>query len=121
MIKWAKVQYVLAWMDKFATASAIRYYWPAILSILPPDSNRVSAELSERHREPVGISRVMPLIRETAGYVASALLIPEDVEKPKPLLELRIIIGTYVRLVDGTTVLADGDAVSVPSFTVSIG
>lgn len=79
--QWAKVRHVLEWMDVNATPAAIRYYWPAVMSLIPPEFNKIEGELSDRHRTPTGINQLMPLIRETAGIVASGLLIPET-EKP---------------------------------------
>lgn len=71
-----KVMHVMNWMDANATPGAIRHYWPTMLSLAPH-----CVELNEastfRYVEPAGISPMLPLLRETATLVASALLLPK--------------------------------------------
>lgn len=114
LVKWAKVQHVLKWMDRNATVGAIRYYWPTILSLLPEDDAakpRVSLDLGDRHRTPIGINLITPLIRETAGIVACGLLLPKVDKKQRALLSLEF---------QSRTIVIDGVDVPVPSYTLHL-
>jgi len=72
----AAVRAAIMWLDRNSSINALRYYFPSVLSLVP-DKHRVPYELSERFVQPQGVAAYVPLIRETAGIVASALLLPE--------------------------------------------
>lgn len=111
--QWAMVSHVLEWLDKNATAGAIRYYWPAVMSLIPPEnSGKIAIDLSDRHREPIGISKLIPMIRETAGIVASGLLLADkDIPARANLLQLAI---------PEHTVIKHGLAIKVPTISVDL-
>ncbi len=73
---WCRVGHMLNWLDANATPGAIRHYWPTMLS-LAPRCDALKEASTFRYVEPAGISALLPLLRETAGTVASALLLPE--------------------------------------------
>lgn len=70
-----KVRKVIRWF-KHSTSCAVRYYWPAMAALLPPD-HYIHKVDGLRYREPVGISAILPLLRETGGIITSALLCPK--------------------------------------------
>jgi hypothetical protein len=71
-----KVRKVIEWFDEHSvTIGAAVYYWPTILSLLPP-THLVHEASGERYREVSGIAEIVPLLRETAGIVAGASLCP---------------------------------------------
>lgn len=71
-----KVRKVIEWFGEHkVTPGAARYYWPTILSLLPA-SHAVHETSGDRYREVTGIGEIIPLLRETAGIVASAHLCP---------------------------------------------
>lgn len=72
--RFSTVRYVLEWFNTHATAGAVRHYWPTILSLV--DNDAVNNATLGRYKEPDGISSLLPLIRETATTVASALILP---------------------------------------------
>jgi hypothetical protein len=76
--KFAVVSHVLSWLDANATPGAMRYYWPTMLA-LAPECPALNVQAPARFIEPVGVAPLLPLIREAASTVASALLLPADV------------------------------------------
>ena len=81
-MEWNKVRCVVKWLnDHIVTPSAARHYWPTILSLVN-ESHPVYGVDGERFKDVEGISAIIPLMRETAGIVATALLMPR-VEPPK--------------------------------------
>lgn len=74
--RFCMVKHVLNWMDANATPGAIRHYWPTMLTLAPKCDELMGAS-SVRYVEPEGISDLLPLLRETATTVASALLTPQ--------------------------------------------
>jgi len=76
----AAVDHVMRWLDNNATPGAIRYYWPTMLSLVP-DCAAVNIETPTRFIEPKGLAPLLPLLRETATTVASALLLPANDEQ----------------------------------------
>ena len=81
-MEWNKVRCVVKWLNENdATPSAARHYWPTILSLVN-ESHPVHGVDGERFKDVEGISAIIPLMRETAGIVATALLMPK-VEPPK--------------------------------------
>lgn len=82
-MEWNKVRCVVTWInDHIVTPSAARHYWPTILSLVN-ESHPVYGVDGERFKDVEGISAIIPLMRETAGIVATALLMPKV--EPKPL------------------------------------
>lgn len=80
--KFTAVQHCLMWLDANATPGAMRYYWPAIMSLA--GDNAVFKDIDgSRFKEPDGIGPMLPMLRETASTVASALLLSQErVVKP---------------------------------------
>lgn len=89
-----KVQHVMNWLDANATPGAMRHYWPTIMSLAPKCPALIEAS-TFRHTDPPGISTLLPLLRETAGTVASALLLPkrEVAQDSDPMI---VNFGNYV-------------------------
>lgn len=90
-----KVFDVIKWLDKHATPAAVRYYWPSILPLLPMD-HKVALCSGQRFTDPPGISALLPLIRETAGTLASAFLCNQT---PKPP-EWRALLAFTIDVVE---------------------
>ena len=89
--KFAKVQWVIDWLNlKQVTPGAARYYWPTILSLLP-ETHAVHKSDGQRYREPAGISEVIELMRETSAIVASALILG-DVPRPPRHSRVTLVI-----------------------------
>ena len=81
-MEWNKVRCVVKWLNENdATPSAARHYWPTILSLVN-EGHPVYGVDGERFKDVGSISAIIPLMRETAGIVATALLMPK-VEPPK--------------------------------------
>ena len=90
--KFDTAEHVLTWLDSHATAGAIRYYWPAVLS-LAPEATALKAEAPSRFLQPDGIAPLLPAIREAAGTIASALLLSDKVELPDRGFSLNMVSG----------------------------
>ena len=75
------VRDLVEWMNEHATPGAVRYYAPALLSLLPPDNTPLFEASGERYREPHRLSEKLPILRSVAAIVAQALLLPEPIEK----------------------------------------
>lgn len=106
---YAIVRKVLQWLDKNGTAGAFRYYFPSVLALVP---DLILGDMTGTHREPEGISPLLPLIRSAASTVASSLLLPAKTTKP----------GTsHICLTFHEAPLTvEGVQVIVPSFTWAI-
>ncbi len=79
--KFDTAENVLLWLDKHVTAGAMRYYWPAVLS-LAPQAPTLQADPPSRFNQPNGIAPLLPAIREAASTIASALLLVDNIETP---------------------------------------
>jgi len=95
----AVVKQVVNWLDLNALAGAIRYYFPSVLSLLPPDQDKIPREIPSRYIEPDGIAPYIPLLREASGTVAAALLLPtENLTPDEPLgITVTIVQGGVTR------------------------
>ena len=116
--KWAAVIHVLKWFNKNATAGAIRAIWPAVLELCK-DSPALKdlAVAPARYQEPSGLSKILPLVRETAGTVASLTLMPPMSALPQPINS-----GAHVSLTFAAgPVIRDGIAFAAPTFIVALG
>lgn len=78
--KYGRVKHMLRWFNKHATPGAVRNYWPAAMSLCPDSEIAKMMEAPSRYSVPVGIGDVLPLIRETAGTVATMALVPADIQ-----------------------------------------
>jgi len=77
--KFDLAEHVLDWLDGHVTAGAMRYYWPTVLS-LAPQAPTLAGEVPTRFNTPGNITPFLPFIRESAGTIASALMLAEDVD-----------------------------------------
>jgi hypothetical protein len=68
-----EVKAVLRWLNENATPGAIRYYFPAAMTLCP---QALSADVPSRHKTPEGISNWIQPIRDAAATVVSSLLLP---------------------------------------------
>ena len=72
-----EVRIVIDWMDKNASVGALRYYFPAILSLIPADNTPLFEVNGNVHKTPQGIADYVPLIRDRVSpLIVSALLLP---------------------------------------------
>lgn len=71
----ALVKHVLAWLDENGTAGAMRYYFPSV-ALLALGFEVGNCPVS--FREPYGIEKLVPMIREAARILAQSQLIPEQ-------------------------------------------
>ena len=72
-----EVRMVINWMDKNASVGALRYYFPAILSLIPADKTPLFEVNGNVHKTPQGIADYIPLIRDRVSpLIVSALLLP---------------------------------------------
>lgn len=76
--EWMIVRHVAAWFNNNASIGAMRYYWPCIMSLLPPGRNLDMLHKStlEKYKEPASVSRMLPLCRTTATLVTSGQMLP---------------------------------------------
>jgi hypothetical protein len=82
--KWNGVREVFNFLNEKGTLSAMRYYWPTILSLVP--ENYKLEATGERFKDIPNISGFLPRMRESTVTVASALLLPTDTaEKGKTI------------------------------------
>ena len=73
-----EVRMVINWMDKNASVGALRYYFPAILSLIPADNTPLFEVNGNVHKTPQGIADYIPLIRDRVSpLIVSALLLPD--------------------------------------------
>ena len=73
-----EVRMVINWMDKNASVGALRYYFPAILSLIPADKTPLFEVNGNVHKTPQGIADYIPLIRDRVSpLIVSALLLPD--------------------------------------------
>ena len=72
-----EVRMVINWMDKNASVGALRYYFPAILSLIPADNTPLFEVNGNVHKTPQGIADYIPLIRDRVSpLIVSALFLP---------------------------------------------
>ena len=72
-----EVRMVINWMDKNASVGALRYYFPAILSLIPADKTPLFEVNGNVHKTPQGIADYVPLIRDRVSpLIVSALFLP---------------------------------------------
>ena len=72
-----EVRMVINWMDKNASVGALRYYFPAILSLIPADKTPLFEVNGNVHKTPQGIADYIPLIRDRVSpLIVSALFLP---------------------------------------------
>ena len=72
-----EVRIVIDWMDKNASVGALRYYFPAILSLIPADNTPLFEVNGNVHKTPQGIADYVPLIRDRVSpLIVSALFLP---------------------------------------------
>lgn len=77
--KYGRVKHMLRWFNKHATPGAVRNYWPSAMALCPESEIAKMTEAPARYTVPAGIGEVLPLIRDTAGTVATMALVPADV------------------------------------------
>jgi hypothetical protein len=68
---------MLRWFNRHATVGAIRHYWPAAVTLCPnaPNLKGLLEKPAERFNVPIGVTEMLPLIRETAATVATMQLL----------------------------------------------
>lgn len=72
-----KARQVVDWFEKNnATAGCVRYYFPAMLSLLPPDHAVHDSDGVRFKETTANIAPLLPTIREASDIVAGALLAP---------------------------------------------
>lgn len=85
--KWNNVRQVLTWFNEHnVTLGAARYYWPAILALLPENGMLLQCT-GQRYKEVEGISEVIPLMRETSTTIATMKLLPPEDKSRAAFLE----------------------------------
>lgn len=99
------VKHVFDWLNANATAGAVRYYWPSILSLVPDEARDAFAVKSTRFRDPPGIERLLSLMRESAGTVGAANLLPAYVKRP----------STFILCFTERTIEREGREITIPS------
>ena len=82
---------VLEWLDKHATAGAIKYYFPSVAALIPAIDSTFHRADGIRYKEPQGITAIVPEMRSAAALIASALLLPKpDATTYKPIVTLQV-------------------------------
>lgn len=104
--QFALVSHVLQWMDANCTPGAVKYYWPTMLA-LAPQCDALHGSAPKRFQQPKNIGAMLPLIRETAAIVATALLIDKDAPYVKKYIDLTLNAGTYMYPCNGGDVKID--------------
>lgn len=74
------VKAVLRWLNKNATAGAIRYYWPPALKLTQGQTSAFDTlqDVPTRFATPSGIGKWAQLLRETSSTLAGAAMMPSD-------------------------------------------
>lgn len=90
--KYGRVKAVLRWFNRHATAAAIRNYWPSVIALCGKSSafDGMHEFAPERYATPTDIGTMLPLIRETAGTVATMALMGETPLRVKGSVQLRL-------------------------------
>lgn len=106
--RWGAVKFMLRWFNTNATVGAIRHYWPAAV-VLCPDATPLRGILerpAERFNTPEGVTKYLPLIRETASTVATLQLLGDD--RPiTPNSGVRLTMPNGVATFAGTVIQVD--------------
>jgi hypothetical protein len=71
------VAHVCEWLNYNATPAAIRYYWPTMAALVPGGLDTLPEGVPHKFTDVPGIADYLPLIKQTAGSVAAALLCPQ--------------------------------------------
>jgi hypothetical protein len=95
---WERVMAVLHYFDRYGTPGAARYYWPTIVT-LAPDHDVSTAGLGNSFVDPINYSQWLPMMRDTATTVASALMLatPEQGDTTA----IQIVLPTLSRNLHG--------------------
>ena len=81
---------VLEWLDKNATAGAIKYYFPSVGALIPSGYSAFHRADGIRYKEPQGITTIVPEMRSAAALIASALLLPKPADTDKPIVTVQL-------------------------------
>jgi hypothetical protein len=80
-IAYNRAKGVLRWLNRNATAGAIRYYWPPAMKLAPHSACWFGLEdVPSRYHEPRDIGDWLQAIRDSSTTLASAAMIPETVQ-----------------------------------------
>lgn len=107
--QYAVLKHVVTWLDTYGSAGAMRYYFPSVAALC-------SVELASEpttFRDPSGVGRIVPLIREAAVTVAAARLLPAEKPVVATGMTLTFAPYTYIRC-DDVEVTTDEWNYSVP-------
>lgn len=74
--KWVNVLALAYWFDAEGTPGAVRNLWPTLKVLAPEHEGLQEANVGTYYVDPPGYSKWLPLMRETATTVASALMLP---------------------------------------------
>lgn len=98
--RWGAVAYMLRWFNRNATLGAIRHYWPAAVTLCPnsPALKGLLEKPAERFNVPLGVTDLLPLIRETAATVASLQLLGDRPTNGNNGVSLTLPAGTVTLL-----------------------
>lgn len=87
--QYAVLKHVLTWLDTNGTLGAMRYYFPSVQSLCNIDM----AGDPTNFRDPPGVGKIIPLIREAAVTIAAAQLLPA--EKPIVATGMTLLFAPY--------------------------
>jgi len=80
-LQYEKVKHVLRWMNRNATAGAVRHYWPTALQLCresPALANLTNTPT--RFATPRNIGEMLQLIRDTSATMSASAMLPSDAE-----------------------------------------
>lgn len=79
--QYEEVKACLRWLNRNATAGAVRFYWPTVLKLCPNAPSMAALQgVPSRYAEPHGIGDRLQMLRDTATTMAGAAMLPTDAE-----------------------------------------
>jgi hypothetical protein len=99
-----KVRTVLAWLEDNATPGAARFYFPAMCALLPAEHPINHAD-GIRYKEPSApMDKVIPMMRECAGILASGIITLNMSAQAKGLTTWGVDVADGTKVEDATSV-----------------
>ena len=93
-LQYEKVKHVLRWMNRNATAGAVRHYWPTVLQLCPnAPALKELTSTPTRFATPRNIGEMLQLIRDTSATMSASVMLPADATY-RPYKELKLRFRT---------------------------
>lgn len=108
-LQYEEVKGVLRWLNRNATAGAIRFFWPTALKLCPNATCFASLQqVPSRYTTPEGVNDMMQAIRDSANTVVGSLMLPTKPLPPHNTMwltfgERKVTLGDQHYITDSVT------------------